>query len=210
MNLSETVTRLVLVAVIWAGWCVQHSFLNSGGLLRNASILNSWIGPYYRLVFNLITVATLVLAVWITPRAGESEFWAWKGGLSDVRVIICALAVGVFWLSFRNLDGWEFLGLRAFMRGSVRAAESDRLVTRGIYGVIRHPQFAAGLMLLWARDLTDTGLIINLVLSGYLIIGARIEEARLRAKWAVQYNQYCKAVPRFIPRRIPGLRELLA
>jgi protein-S-isoprenylcysteine O-methyltransferase Ste14 len=65
-------------------------------------------------------------------------------------------------------------------------------------------------MLLWARDLTDTGLIINLVLSCYLIIGARIEEARLRVKWAVQYSQYCKAVPRFIPRRIPRRRELLA
>lgn len=64
-------------------------------------------------------------------------------------------------------------------------------------------------MLLWARDLTDTGLAVNLVLSAYLLVAARIEEHRLLAEFGEQYAQYMAEVPRFIPNRLPRLSILL-
>jgi protein-S-isoprenylcysteine O-methyltransferase Ste14 len=85
---------------------------------------------------------------------------------------------------------------------------SDKLITRGIYGEIRNPQFLAGLLLLWARDLTCTGLVINIVLSLYLISGAFIEERRFLHKFGKDYVRYRSHVPRFIPRRLPSLRSL--
>jgi len=59
------------------------------------------------------------------------------------------------------------------------------------------------------RDLTDTGLIINIVLSVYLIVGARIEETRLLAMYSDEYAEYIKKVPRFIPNRIPSIQAVL-
>jgi protein-S-isoprenylcysteine O-methyltransferase Ste14 len=64
-------------------------------------------------------------------------------------------------------------------------------------------------MLLWSRNVTDSDLLVNIILSCYLIVGARIEETRLTARMGERYILYLSAVPGFIPRRIPRLGALL-
>jgi protein-S-isoprenylcysteine O-methyltransferase Ste14 len=98
------------------------------------------------------------------------------------------------------MDPWRLLGVKRPAEPVEEEKQTDELITTGIYGYIRHPQFLAGLMALWARDLTDRGLVTTIVLSSYLIVGAHIEESRLVSKMGDKYRRYRSEVPGFIPR----------
>jgi len=111
-------------------------------------------------------------------------------------------------LAFRFFSGWNFLGLDAFALSRRGRPSQDLLITWGIYGPIRHPQFLAALIFLWSRNLTDTNLLINIILSGYLFVGARIEERRSLRKWGDQYRQYMGGKGRFIPKNLPSAAAL--
>ena len=160
--------------------------------------------PYYRLIYSIVAVITLLLACWITPKWQDFQLWRIEGLALVLQLLAWSLAVVMFYLTFRFFNIWHFLGLTSLGIGPKSSDSQKKLITWGIYGLIRHPQFAAGLIILWMRDLTDTGLIINIVLSVYLIVGARIEETRLLAMYGNEYAEYMKKVPRFIPNRIPS------
>jgi protein-S-isoprenylcysteine O-methyltransferase Ste14 len=198
------------VALVWGAWCVQHSLLNSERPLGRTRILRSRNRPYYRILYNVFAVLTLILASEFTPRGHEFSIIVWQWPLRLIPVVVWTVGLLVFWLTFRCLDWRDFLGLRGIGLGFKKKARSEgQLIARGIYSVVRHPQFAAGLMLLWVRDLRDTDLVINVVLSVYLIVGARIEEGRLVSRFGDEYIRYREAVPAFVPAHIPRLRELL-
>lgn len=205
---EETSVRLGIVALIWGSWCVQHSLLNSEGPVGRMCLLRSKMRPYYRFLYNVTAVLTLVAASKITPRANEMPVAVWHGALISLPVAIWTLGIFVFWLTFRCLDWRGFLGLSDMGLVSKKKG-GGRLITGGIYGVVRHPQFAAGLFMLWARNLRDTDVVINIVLSAYLLVGAHIEERRILGRFGEEYIRYRQSVPAFLPRRIPRLGELL-
>jgi protein-S-isoprenylcysteine O-methyltransferase Ste14 len=208
MNYYDHVLQLGITALIWAGWCVIHSLLNSEGIVGKALPPGSRIRPCYRLLYSLGSAITLVLVYWMTPREGDVPLWEWQGPLVAVQGAIWVVALVMGYLSFRLISVWDFLGFTALGTGRNRRESPGQLMTSGIYGETRNPQFLAGLLLLWARDLTLTGLVINIILSFYLLIGARIEEKRLVRKFGDDYRKYLSSVPRFIPRRFPPLKFL--
>lgn len=207
---TDSILRLWIVALIWGTWCVQHSLLNSEGPLRRTSLLDSKLGAHYRLFYNVVAVLTLVLVSKLTPRGHEFSIVVWHWPLKLVPVLVWTIGLLVFWLTFRCLGWWDFLGFRGTGRDPDKQVRSGRsVITWGIYGVMRHPQFSAGLMLLWMRDLRDTDLVINVVLSAYLLVGAHLEERRLIRRFGEEYIRYRRNVPAFVPTRVPRLRELL-
>ncbi|MGO9570065.1 MAG: methyltransferase family protein [Desulfomonilaceae bacterium] len=208
MNYYDDVLQLGITAIIWSCWCVIHSLSNSNGIISKALPPDSRIRPYYRIVYSLFAAITLVLVYWMTPRKGDVPLWEWHGVLIAVKGAIWVVALALGFLSFRFISILDFLGLTALGIDRKERESSDRLITSGIYGEIRNPQFLAGLLLLWARDLTRTGLLINVILSLYLLIGARIEAKRLLQKFGEDYRRYMSRVPRFIPRRFPPLRSI--
>lgn len=205
MNYNDHVTNLILTALIWIIWCLVHSLTNSEGPIRKTRI-PKFVGRYYRLLYNLFAIASLVLVSKIVPKENIVLFWAWTGPFILLQVFLWALAIFVFYLSFRCFDIWAFLGI-ALRSNLARSAGS--LINSGIYGIVRHPQFLAGLILIWARDLTDAALVTNMVLSLYLIIGSKIEESRLLKRFGGQYQKYMNDVPAFIPMRIPEIKSLM-
>jgi methanethiol S-methyltransferase len=208
MNYYDHVLQLGITALIWAGWCVIHSLLNSEGLIGKALPPGNSIRPYYRIVYSLFAAITLMLVYWIAPRENDMPLWEWHGPLAVVQGAIWVVALVMAYLSFRLISIWDFLGFTALGTARNRRESPGQLMTSGIYGETRNPQFLAGLLLLWARDLTPTGLVINIILSFYLLIGARIEEKRLVRKFGGDYRKYMSRVPRFIPRRFPPLKSL--
>ena len=80
-------------------------------------------------------------------------------------------------------------------------SRSGSLVTGGVLGVVRHPWYLGGILLLWARDLNVSGLIVNIILSLYLIFGAWLEEQKLLKEFGASYAEYQKKVSMFIPLR---------
>jgi methanethiol S-methyltransferase len=195
---------------LWLGWCVVHSLLNSDGPIRKTGIMDTSAAGYYRFFYTVFAVVSLLLVSWLTPRHHQVTVWTWDGAFKPGQIGLWIVGGIIAFLAFRFFSGWSFLGLDAFGLPGRRRASEDVLITWGIYGSIRHPQFVAGLIFLWSKNLNDTDLIVNLILSGYLLIGAHIEEKRLLAKWDDRYRCYMERTGRFIPKSIPSIDSLFA
>jgi methanethiol S-methyltransferase len=187
--------NICITVLLWTSWCVTHSLLNSEGPLKRFS---TRFGGYYRLLYNLFAVISLVTVFSLMPRENQVQIWKWHGPAVIARVFLWAIALTVAYSSFRLFDIKEFLGIDKFT-GKKKTDSGKILITSGIYSVVRHPQYLAGLILLWARDLTEITLAMNVVLSGYLLLGAKIEERRLIAMHGSGYTSYMQRVPGFIP-----------
>lgn len=186
-----------MTALMWGFWCLLHSLLNSdaiSGKLRRGIIPDR----YYRLFYNFTATASLILVSSLTPRRGESVLFGWNGGLHYLQIALWALALFVGYLSFRKFGFTDFLGISSMLKKD--HGPDQGLVTTGIYGVIRHPLFVAALILVWAREIKDTDLAVNAILSIYLLLGAKIEEHRLTDRFGRQHIDYLNQVPGFIPR----------
>ena len=95
----------------------------------------------------------------------------------------------------------HFLGIKQVLQGRAGNAMPDtgELDSSGILGIIRHPWYLAVFILLWAQDLNLAKVIINLVLSAYLLIGTLLEERKLVLEFDEQYKRYQRRVSMFIP-----------
>jgi methanethiol S-methyltransferase len=201
--------RLILVAILWVVWCILHSVLIREAIALRIGLRNPTIGRYYRFLYSVFALVTVVALLEVTTRWHDVRLWSWNGPLRAVQVLLLVLGFANGYLSFRLFNVWHFLGLTAFGIGRRPSDSDNHLITYGIYGFIRHPQFSAVLVLLWARDITETWLVINAILTLYLIIGSRIEEMRCIAAFGDEYRRYMTEVPRFVPRKVPRIRDLL-
>jgi protein-S-isoprenylcysteine O-methyltransferase Ste14 len=105
---------------------------------------------------------------------------------------------------FITLGAW--LGIKGVKQTTLEVAETHRtekIVTTGVYSIVRHPQYFGGLLahmgisfLLSARySLIFTPLIFVLV---YLV--SKKEEEELIREFGKEYKKYSEKVPMFIPR----------
>ena len=82
------------------------------------------------------------------------------------------------------------------------AQRNHKLATTGVYAKIRHPQYAAfiiimiGFLLQWPTIIT---LLMFPILVWFYIRLAKKEEQDVLEKFGEQYKKYIKATPKFIP-----------
>ncbi len=109
---------------------------------------------------------------------------------------------------------WFVIGLDYIKRGGVdRSIHASRLVITGAFAHARNPLYVGNLLILGGLFLVHgnplacaTGL--PAVVFAYVAIVAA-EEAYLRGRFGDAYAQYCRDVPRWIP-RLAGLRATWA
>jgi protein-S-isoprenylcysteine O-methyltransferase Ste14 len=106
--------------------------------------------------------------------------------------------------SSARLDVLDLAGVRPVLVASGGHAPAPvPLVTRGLYGLVRHPVYFAWLLMVFGSPrMTMTRLIFALVSSGYLAIAIPIEERSLIHRFGAEYRAYQRQV-RW--RLIPGL-----
>lgn len=77
------------------------------------------------------------------------------------------------------------------------------LLTQGPYAVIRHPRYVEAMLVVlgYALVANFVGTYLLFVVSiPVLYAVAMLEERELRDRFGKEYDQYCRAVPRFLPR----------
>lgn len=110
-------------------------------------------------------------------------------------------------LAFAGIASW-IACLDTFSRrggGTPLPADAPRdLVTTGLFGWIRNPIMAAELSVIWALalHLASVGVAayaVTISVLGHLSV-VYVEEPELRKRFGQGYEEYCRRVPRWIPR----------
>jgi protein-S-isoprenylcysteine O-methyltransferase Ste14 len=136
-----------------------------------------------------------VLAAYLPAYTDCKEFWVLGGDAVRWLGVVLFAAGGALRLWPVFVLGHRFSGLVAIQPG-------HRLVTSGVYCVIRHPSYLGLLInsLGWALAFRS---VIGVVLAALLVppLAARIgaEERLLRTQFGDEYDVYCRRTSRLIP-----------
>lgn len=180
-----------------AGYGIIHSLLAS---LRAKSIARKVLGVaadrFYRIFFNLAVAATLLPVLGVLLWNLGPVVWRWPG---DTWILAAAGEAGALILlaaAFRQSDPAGFLGLRQLGGGE----SAGVLAVSGLYGIVRHPMYTAGIILIWLFPVMTTGLLgFNLGVTLYILIGSELEERKLIAEYGDAYRRYRAKTARLIP-----------
>jgi protein-S-isoprenylcysteine O-methyltransferase Ste14 len=96
----------------------------------------------------------------------------------------------------------SFRSPRAGGPPGMSAGMPEQLVVTGIYARTRNPMYAGHVVFLTGLALTARSPLATLVLAGHLPwFRARVarDERRLRTRFGREYDDYCTAVPRWLP-----------
>lgn len=112
------------------------------------------------------------------------------------------------WTDF-NVEtfGWlvfVFAGAVRWWSALYRSEQVAEPARSGPYSVCRNPLQWANLLfcvsLAFFLASVTCALVLAVVATAYFLVSAPVEERKLRAQFGVQYDRYCRAVPRFWPR----------
>jgi protein-S-isoprenylcysteine O-methyltransferase Ste14 len=76
---------------------------------------------------------------------------------------------------------------------------SEDLKRNGLLGVVRHPMYFALIIALWCDTVTITNIMVNIILTIYVITGTILEEKKLMLEFGDVYVKYQQEVPMLIP-----------
>jgi protein-S-isoprenylcysteine O-methyltransferase Ste14 len=125
----------------------------------------------------------------------------WDGYLRILQIVLLGTAALLFLLGARRYDAAQLLGVRQMRENiSTKAmAHAGELDTSGVLGIVRHPWYLATMLLIWARPLDLSAILVNVILTSYLIVGTYLEERKLVSEFGEKYRAYQKRVPMLIP-----------
>lgn len=199
-------TELLLLAAAWLLFGILHSLLASNRC--KAWVRSRWPEQMhgYRIGFNLIAIITL-LPILVLERSFDAiPIWSWQGIAKMVSLSLIIAAIAGFIWSTRFYDMSHFAGTRQWRYRE--ATDDDCTFTISpLHRVVRHPWYSLALVILWMRDIESTTLVTNIMLSGYFIVGAKLEENKLRTAFGERYRTYQQQVPAILPRPWRYLRE---
>ena len=122
-------------------------------------------------------------------RAGSA--WIPMKGLA-----LIVLGLIVRWISI--------LTLRKYFTVDVSIAHDHRLVTRGIYRLIRHPAYTGSLLSFLGLGLVFSSWVTLIVIFVPMLLAflyrIRVEEETLVEHFGDEYVQYCRSTKRLIPK----------
>nr|VFJ50940.1 MAG: Protein-S-isoprenylcysteine O-methyltransferase Ste14 [Candidatus Kentron sp. DK] len=198
----------VPILVFDAGLCLLF-FLQHSLMIRKKAreriarrIPKRWFGALYAMVSAGILLL-LVLAWQESPwRIASAE-----GGVRWLLQGIFLLAViGQLWLSRSLEKTLDVFGEKALRRDPSEAPPPPPpLLTTGLYAWVRHPAYFTIVVLFWSYpNLTADRLLLNVLFTVWIIIGAFLEERDLVAIRGEEYRAYQRATPMLIPYRLPA------
>ena len=188
MNILFTFTLYFLF------FAVFHSILAMDHAKNKAEKLMGKGYRYYRLIYSIISFPLIIPAFWVWASSSKSSplVYAIPDNLYPLVILVRLCAIGLFGYAALQTDVLEFIGIKREKKKS--------LITRGSYAIVRHPLYLAGILILITNmKMTQLDLLATLLISGYSVIGAFIEEKRLISVYGEEFRQYKQQVSMFIP-----------
>jgi protein-S-isoprenylcysteine O-methyltransferase Ste14 len=114
---------------------------------------------------------------------------------------LSALGWGIVLVSTFLIDHFELFGLSQAVR-CFRGLPPKQLpfTTRGLYKYVRHPLMLGFLIAFWSTPhMTQGHLLFACVITGYILVGVKIEERSLLAILGDDYRRYMESTPGLLP-----------
>ncbi|MCX6121750.1 MAG: hypothetical protein NTX44_09035 [Ignavibacteriales bacterium] len=192
----------LFTALLWAGYCALHSYLISVRFTNFVirSLKNYY--AFYRLFYILISLILLIPLINFTSHIDTNVIITYSPLLSFVRyVLIYGSLFMFFWAFFFNYDSLSFFGIRQILNFGKenKTNPSDAIKRNGLLGIMRHPMYLALIIYLWCQTFRVMDIVINTVLTIYVLIGTKLEEEKLVLEFGDTYVKYQQEVPMLIP-----------
>jgi methanethiol S-methyltransferase len=192
----------LFVASLWVGYCALHSYMISIGFTNSMTRLLKNYYAFYRFFYILISLILLIPLIKFTAQTDTKIIIAYEYPLSLIRyTLISGSLIMFFWAFFLNYDSLSFFGIRQILNfGKTKKINpSEGIKRNGLLGIMRHPMYFALIIYLWCQTYRVMDVVINVVLTIYVIIGTKLEERKLVLEFGDTYIQYQKEVPMLIP-----------
>jgi protein-S-isoprenylcysteine O-methyltransferase Ste14 len=193
--------KYVVLAVLVIIWCFLHSAMISVSVTE---YFHKRLGPtfrFYRLFFNMVSALTLIPVIFYVSTARTEPIFRWDGYMRIIQVLLLGTAALLFFLGACHYDAAQFLGFRQIREETLKRGITDagELDTSGVLSIVRHPWYLATILLIWARQLDISAILVNAILTSYLIVGTYLEEKKLVREFGEKYRAYQKRVSMLIP-----------
>ena len=154
---------------MWVSWCVLHSGMISTSVSEYLQVHLGKNYRFYRLFFNIISILTIVPVLWYSYSIESEYVFHWRGFLILFQITIVIISFYLFYTGGKHYDGFQFLGISQIKQGNSQKllSQSGKLDTKGILCVTRHPWYLGAILIIWARNLDFSAIIINVILTGY-------------------------------------------
>jgi protein-S-isoprenylcysteine O-methyltransferase Ste14 len=195
--------NVVVLCFLWISWCIMHSVLIDttvhGFIKKHAPGLTR----YYRLLYNGLSLVTIIPLLIITGMAEGQVIVRWEGYAMAVRVLLLAAALLLFQGGAKKYDLQYFLGVKQLRTGEehLLLSDTEEFNETGVFGITRHPWYLGSLLLLWSI-LPGYSLPVFLtacILSMYLVVGTMLEERKIIARYGDSYRRYQQRVSMLFP-----------
>ena len=194
-------TKYLILSFLLILWCVLHSATISIAVTEYFKKLLGSKYRFYRLFFNLVAILTLIPVGLFAYSIRTQVIVQWDGYMRIGQVILLGLAVLLFIFGGRHYDARQFLGIKQIREGFLNNVITDtgELSTSGVLGITRHPWYLATILFIWSRQMDVSAIIVNAILTSYLIVGTYLEERKLVGEFGEKYIAYQKKVSMLIP-----------
>jgi protein-S-isoprenylcysteine O-methyltransferase Ste14 len=192
----------LLVISLWIGYCALHSYLISIGFTNLMTRLLKNYYAFYRFCYVLISLILLIPLINFTAQLDTRVIIVYGYSLSIVRYVLISGALLIFfWAFFFSYDSLSFFGIRQMLNfGKIQKTNpSEKIRRNGLLGIIRHPMYFTLILYLWCHTFRVMDVVINTVLTIYVIIGTKLEEKKLILEFGDAYIKYQQEVPMLIP-----------
>ena len=202
---------MVSVIIIFLLFAFIHSVTVSKKFKQFCKDLfgETFMRVFYRSVYIAVSVLTSALALFLLAQEPDQKIWTAPAVLRWTMYVIQLAGLAFGALAFEHLDAGEFLGVKQIVRylahrevaGNIEGLTQKELVTSGVYGIVRHPIYLAGIIIFtFNPHLTVNSFLLTVLADLYFLFGAFIEERRFLEIFGHQYREYMQRVPRLFPR----------
>ncbi|SBT09116.1 conserved membrane hypothetical protein [Candidatus Accumulibacter aalborgensis] len=190
---------IALIVIVVASWFLYRYLApKTWREWASAGVIQAFIIALYAEMYGFpLTIYLLIRFFGIDQTDLNASLWSTLLGFGEMGMMI-AMLLGYFIL---------FTGLGIFMAGwrvLHRARQEKRLVTDGLYGLVRHPQYTGLFIAIFGEGIVHWPTIFSVALFPVIIVAyvllARSEERKMVEQFGEEYLAYRLRVPGFIPR----------
>jgi len=178
-------------------WGFVHSLVASFGF---KDFLHRTLGDgfmkFYRLLYNIFAVVSIAPVLYLSAVLPDRELYRIPAPWSYLMLAGQGISALFLLVAVVQTDVFSFAGLRQL----VEEEKTGKLVTGGLYRIVRHPLYTFSLLMLWfSTTVTVNSFIIYVSFTVYILIGIFFEERKLLREFGQEYASYRSVTPMLIP-----------